>query len=174
MFAVGGLLIFLAIHEKYEPLLLVPIRIGAILADLPHAMLRASSEQLTGSRAHTLPMLMQTIHDRRIHTEFLPPLIFLGGPGVDGLSSAACPTGHVSAGRGGPIGHLRGGARRVLPIQLQHAGGGLDQNHRRCRWVDLHLTDGDSRSASARGSCRCSLQLYVARALHSAADHPDC
>ena len=35
MFAVGGLLIYLAIRKKYEPLLLIPIGFGAILANLP-------------------------------------------------------------------------------------------------------------------------------------------
>ena len=35
MFAVGGLLIYLAIAKEYEPMLLLPIGFGAILANIP-------------------------------------------------------------------------------------------------------------------------------------------
>lgn len=78
MFAIGGLLIFLAVRKKYEPLLLIPIGFGAILANLPHAMLSASSETVTAAGAHAMPSLMQMIYDVGIRTEFLPPVIFLG------------------------------------------------------------------------------------------------
>ncbi len=44
MFVIGGVLIFLAIRKNYEPLLLIPIGLGAILANLPLAMLGATSE----------------------------------------------------------------------------------------------------------------------------------
>ncbi|GAA5190788.1 sodium ion-translocating decarboxylase subunit beta [Ferrimonas gelatinilytica] len=37
MMAVGGLLLFLAISKKFEPLLLLPIGFGAILANIPEA-----------------------------------------------------------------------------------------------------------------------------------------
>jgi sodium ion-translocating decarboxylase beta subunit len=78
MFALGGLLIFLAVKKRYEPLLLIPIGFGAILANLPHAMLSASSEVTGTAGGHTVPPLMQMVYDVGIRTEFLPPLIFLG------------------------------------------------------------------------------------------------
>ncbi|UCE60939.1 MAG: sodium ion-translocating decarboxylase subunit beta [Phycisphaerales bacterium] len=78
MLGIGGLLIFLAIRKKYEPLLLVPIGFGAILANLPHAVLSASNEALTRSDGHMVPPLMQMVYDVGIRTEFLPPLVFLG------------------------------------------------------------------------------------------------
>ena len=37
MFALAGVLIFLAITKEYEPLLLVPIGFGILLANLPSA-----------------------------------------------------------------------------------------------------------------------------------------
>jgi len=43
MLAIGGLLIYLGIAKKYEPLLLVPIGLGTILANLPLAYLSATS-----------------------------------------------------------------------------------------------------------------------------------
>jgi len=67
MFLVAGTLIYLAIAKKYEPLLLIPIGFGTILANLPLAEMGA-----TGGGIITL------IYDQGIKTELLPPIIFLG------------------------------------------------------------------------------------------------
>lgn len=71
MFAIGGVLIFLAITKKYEPLLLIPIGFGAILANMPMADLSSAM----GSGGHGV---MQIIYNAGIQTKLLPPLIFLG------------------------------------------------------------------------------------------------
>jgi sodium ion-translocating decarboxylase beta subunit len=77
MYALGGVLIYLAIRKSYEPLLLIPIGFGTILANLPHAMLGVyeSPAELVGGPA---PPLLQLVYDAGIRTEFLPPVIFLG------------------------------------------------------------------------------------------------
>ena len=67
MFVVGGTLIYLAIAKKYEPLLLIPIGFGTILANLPLAEM--------GSYGNGIIAL---IYNGGIKTELLPPLIFLG------------------------------------------------------------------------------------------------
>ncbi len=67
MFAVAGVLIFLAIKKEYEPLLLVPIGFGAILANLPLAEMGSYGEGILG-----------LIYNAGIKTELLPPIIFLG------------------------------------------------------------------------------------------------
>ena len=67
MFVIGGTLIFLAITKKYEPLLLIPIGFGTILANLPLAEM--------GSYGNGL---MALIYNQGIKTELLPPIIFLG------------------------------------------------------------------------------------------------
>jgi oxaloacetate decarboxylase beta subunit len=67
MFAVGGILIYLAIVKKYEPLLLIPIGFGTILANLPLAQMGSYGEGI-----------IALIYDQGIRTELLPPLIFLG------------------------------------------------------------------------------------------------
>ncbi|MFH1891284.1 MAG: sodium ion-translocating decarboxylase subunit beta [Candidatus Zixiibacteriota bacterium] len=67
MFAVAGTLIYLAIARKYEPLLLIPIGFGALLANLPLAEM--------GSYGNGI---MALIYDKGIKTELLPPVIFLG------------------------------------------------------------------------------------------------
>ncbi len=67
MFAIAGLLIFLAIYKHYEPLLLIPIGFGIILANLPHGEM--------GSHGNGI---MHFIYTNGIKTELFPPLIFLG------------------------------------------------------------------------------------------------
>jgi carboxybiotin decarboxylase len=67
MFAVAGVLIFLAITRNYEPLLLIPIGFGAVLANLPAAEMGSYADGIMG-----------VIYDAGIRTELLPPLIFLG------------------------------------------------------------------------------------------------
>ena len=77
MFAVAGTLLYLAVRYRFEPLLLVPIGFGAMLANLPFAFLSASN-QVAGGPVPPLPPLMQLVYDAGIRTEFLPPVIFLG------------------------------------------------------------------------------------------------
>ena len=77
MFAVGGLLIYLAIRKGYEPLLLIPIGFGTVLANLPRAML-AVSDSPVAATGSPIPPLLQLVYDVGIRTEFIPPVIFLG------------------------------------------------------------------------------------------------
>ena len=77
MFAVGGVLIFLAIKKKYEPLLLIPIGFGAILANLPLALMHAAGAKTPGADPAG-GGLMQFVYETGIKTKFLPPVIFLG------------------------------------------------------------------------------------------------
>jgi oxaloacetate decarboxylase beta subunit len=65
MFAVGGLLIFLAIRFGYEPMLLLPIGFGAILANFP------------GSSALGPEGFLTILYDAGIKTELFPVLIFI-------------------------------------------------------------------------------------------------
>jgi sodium ion-translocating decarboxylase beta subunit len=76
MFAVGGLLIYLAIRKGYEPLLLIPIGFGTVLANLPRAMLAVSNSPVPATGP--IPPLLQLVYDAGIRTEFIPPVIFLG------------------------------------------------------------------------------------------------
>lgn len=76
MFGISGLLIYLAVKKNYEPLLLIPIGFGAMLANLPAAMLSASSGYHAES-GQTVPLL-QLIYSMGIKTQLLPPVIFMG------------------------------------------------------------------------------------------------
>jgi len=66
MIAVGGLLLYLAIARKFEPLLLVPIGFGAVLTNLPVAGLAGPDG------------LLHYIYAVGIETGVFPLLIFMG------------------------------------------------------------------------------------------------
>ncbi|MDH3632456.1 MAG: sodium ion-translocating decarboxylase subunit beta [Gammaproteobacteria bacterium] len=66
MIVVGGLLIFLAIHKGFEPLLLIPIGFGGILANIPVAAI-AGPDGLLG-----------ILYQAGIETGVFPLLIFMG------------------------------------------------------------------------------------------------
>ncbi len=65
MFAVGGLLIYLAIAKEYEPMLLLPIGFGAILANIPL------------SSAVGEDGFLSILYKAGIQTELFPVLIFI-------------------------------------------------------------------------------------------------
>ena len=67
MFAVSGTLVYLAIKKHYEPLLLIPIGFGIVLANFPLSEMGAYGEGIIG-----------LIYEGGIKTELLPPIIFLG------------------------------------------------------------------------------------------------
>jgi len=66
MIAVGGILIYLAVSKEYEPLLLLPIGAGCILANIP----------ATGmTEEHGL---LWTLYEAGIPNELFPSLVFIG------------------------------------------------------------------------------------------------
>jgi sodium ion-translocating decarboxylase beta subunit len=67
MYVIAGILIYLAIKKEYEPLLLIPIGFGILLANFPSAEM--------GSYGNGIIAL---IYNKGIKTDLLPPIIFLG------------------------------------------------------------------------------------------------
>lgn len=65
MFAIGGLLIYLAIAKEYEPMLLLPIGFGAILCNIPLSSAVGEEGFLT------------LLYNAGIRTELFPVLIFI-------------------------------------------------------------------------------------------------
>ncbi|MBM3190602.1 MAG: sodium ion-translocating decarboxylase subunit beta, partial [Chloroflexi bacterium] len=66
MMAVGGVLIWLAISKEYEPLLLLPIGLGCILANVPGTgMLEEGG-------------LLSVLYKAGIENELFPSLVFIG------------------------------------------------------------------------------------------------
>jgi sodium ion-translocating decarboxylase beta subunit len=67
MFLIAGILIHLAIKKEYEPLLLIPIGFGMLMANFPLAEMASYGEGI-----------IALIYNMGIRTELLPPIIFLG------------------------------------------------------------------------------------------------
>jgi oxaloacetate decarboxylase beta subunit len=67
MFIISALLVYLAITKGYEPLLLIPIAFGIVLANFPLADMGSYGQGIIG-----------LIYKKGVETELLPPIIFLG------------------------------------------------------------------------------------------------
>ena len=67
MYVLAGGLVFLAIRKQYEPLLLIPIGFGILLANFPMADMSSYGSGIIGM-----------VYSGGIKTELLPPIIFLG------------------------------------------------------------------------------------------------
>src|SRR5690554_5372230 len=87
MLLVGFVLLYLGIAKKYEPLLLVPIGFGVILANLPGGgmgVVSAEMIELPNDRYMNLFEIgseygiMNYLYYALIKTGFLPPIIFMG------------------------------------------------------------------------------------------------
>ncbi len=87
MLTIGAFLLYLGIRKQYEPLLLVPIAFGVILANLPGGGMGVVSADLINiDEHHTLNLLeiakeygiMNYLYYSLIKTGFLPPIIFMG------------------------------------------------------------------------------------------------
>lgn len=77
MIAVGGVLIYLAIAKEYEPVLLIPIGVGAILANIPGA---GMGLDLGAIMAGKVPegSVFYALYKAGIETELFPLLLFIG------------------------------------------------------------------------------------------------
>ena len=69
MWAVGALLIYLAVKHDYEPTLLLPIGFGAVLANIPHSSAVANAPGEQG--------FLIVLYNAGIANELFPVLIFI-------------------------------------------------------------------------------------------------
>jgi oxaloacetate decarboxylase beta subunit len=104
MFLVAGVLMFLAITREYEPLLLIPISFGIVLANFPLADLGSYGEGI-----------IALIYESGIKTELLPPIIFLG-VGVNRFQALTRPPNDISAWSGCPNRYFCGSNWRCLSV----------------------------------------------------------
>lgn len=73
MMAIGALLIYLGIKKQYEPTLLIPMGLGAILVNIPGSGL--ISQEINGQ---TQEGILDVLFDFGISNELFPLLIFIG------------------------------------------------------------------------------------------------
>ena len=76
MFAIGGALIYLAIAKEYEPMLLIPIGVGAILANIPGAGMGIDVRAVAAG-VQTDGVFLP-LYKAGIETELFPLLLFIG------------------------------------------------------------------------------------------------
>jgi sodium ion-translocating decarboxylase beta subunit len=76
MFAIGGALIYLAIAKEYEPVLLIPIGVGAILANIPGAGMGINVRAVAAG-VQTEGVFLP-LYKVGIETELFPLLLFIG------------------------------------------------------------------------------------------------
>lgn len=85
MLALAVLILYLGIFKKYEPLLLVPIGFGVLLANFPGGNMAVVSSQIVPEIKHMTLIeiadgygIMNMLYYMLIKTGLLPPLIFMG------------------------------------------------------------------------------------------------
>ena len=85
MIALALLLLYLGIAKKYEPLLLIPIGFGVLLANFPGGNMDVVSTQMVPEIKHMTLIeiaeghgIMNMLYYALIKTGLLPPLIFMG------------------------------------------------------------------------------------------------
>ncbi len=76
MIAVGGALIYLAIAKEYEPVLLIPIGTGAILANIPGAGMGLDLRAIMAGQQ--TEGVFYALYKAGIETELFPLLLFIG------------------------------------------------------------------------------------------------
>jgi len=85
MLALAMLILYLGIFKKYEPLLLIPIGFGVLLANFPGGNMAVISSQMNPEIKHMTILeiaesygIMNMLYYLLIKTGLLPPLIFMG------------------------------------------------------------------------------------------------
>lgn len=85
MLAIAFFLLYLGIHKKYEPLLLVPIAFGLLLANFPGGNMNVVQDTEANGIGHMTLLeiakdygIMNLLYYALIKTGLLPPLIFMG------------------------------------------------------------------------------------------------
>jgi oxaloacetate decarboxylase beta subunit len=84
MLGIGFLLLYLGIVKRYEPLLLIPIAFGVLLANFPSGNMSVTPSEGTNIMELTLVQIakdhgiMNMLYYALIKTGLLPPLIFMG------------------------------------------------------------------------------------------------
>ena len=142
------MLLYLAIARDYEPLLLVPIGAGCMLANLPLSPLVADDGML------------RVLYEKGIRNELFPLLIFIGIGALTDFGPLLENPRLVLLGAAGQFG-IFVTLLLALALGLHAPRGGLHRHHRRDRRADLHLRQRPAGAAPARADHRRRLQLHV-------------
>ena len=175
MYAIAFILLYLGIKKQYEPLLLVPIAFGVLLANFPggdmgviqadengminvHGVMKNIWDMPLHDIAHELG-LMNFIYYMLIKTGFLPPIIFMG---VGALTDFGPMLRNLRLSIFGAAAQL--GIFTVLLVAIlmgftpkEAASLGIIGGAKR---TDCHLYNHQTGSSPVRADCHCRLFLY--------------
>ena len=171
MYAIAFILLYLGIKKQYEPLLLVPIAFGVLLANFPggdmgviqadenglinvHGVMKNIWEMPLHDIAHELG-IMNFIYYMLIKTGFLPPIIFMG---VGALTDFGPMLRNLRLSIFGAAAQL--GIFTVLLVAI------LMGYYRWCRWPYRDLYNDQAGSAPVGTDRYCRVFLHGTRSGH--------
>ena len=118
MITAALILIYLAIFKEIEPVLLLPIGFGCLLANIPLSGMTAAEG------------MMGVLYDAGIKTELFPLLIFIGVGAMIDFSPLLAQPRHGIARRGGTVWNLRHAhARNFIGLPIEPSR--IHRGHRR-------------------------------------------
>lgn len=166
MIGFSFLLLTMAIVKKYEPLLLLPIAFGMLLANLPEAGLMAEAAE--GAPWYTAGVLRLLYMG--VKSSLFPCIIFLGVGAMTDFGPMLANPVSLLLGAAAQLGIYAAFIISILlgysPAEAASIGiiGGADGP------TAIFLT-GKLAPASARADCHCSVFVYGAYPTHSTADY---
>ncbi len=163
MIIIACVLLYMGIGKKFEPLLLVPIAFGMLLANLPLTGLL--NAPVDGSSPGMLWVFYQGVQ----HAIY-PSIIFLGIGAMTDFGPLIARPSSLLLGCSGTARHLLRISARAC-ARLPGQGCGSHRHHRRCGRPDLHsgrIPSGSGLSARHR---YCGVLVYGAHTAYPAADH---
>ena len=148
MIGVAFVLFYLAIVKDYEPLLLLPIGAGCMLANLPLSPLIAEDGML------------RVLYDMGIRNELFPLLIFIGIGALTDFGPLLENPRMVLLGAAGQFGIF---LTLILALVLGFSrnGGGVDRHYRRDRRSDVDLRERHPRARTCSGPITVAAYSYM-------------
>ena len=185
MMAVGAALIYLGVKRDVEPLLLVPIGFGCLLANIP--LQRADAPGPRSRRTQVFDLLeltpdaakemaktetgfLRTIFNFGIANELFPLLIFIGIGAMTDFTPLLANPKILLFGAAGQFG-IFVTLLLALALGFSASAGDEHRHHRRLRRADRDLCRLALRAGIARPDIGGGLFLHGAGADHPAADH---
>ena len=161
MILVGGVLIALAVIKEYEPVLLLPIGFGCILANIP----------LTGMSEGN--GLFAVLYKAGISTELFPLLIFIGVGAMIDFSPSAFPAEIGLAGCCRPVWDFRNAYPGYF-VRLSNQRSGFNRCDWGYRWPNIHFRCYQAGAEPACSNCCGSLLIHEPGSNYSASFDEAC
>ena len=159
MILVACIMLYLAIWKKFEPLLLLPIGFGWLLANIPMSTM-----------ANTDAGGLLNFFYQGVTHEVLPPLIFLGVGALTAFGPLLANPTTLLLGAAAQVGVYIALIWRGDP-RVQHARSQCHRHHWRSGWAHIYFYSQQAGPALACAHCRGGLFLYGPGTAYPAPHH---